>query len=435
MTALPAPSEVLKRLIQFDTTNPPGNEAACIQYIQSLLNDVGIKSQIYEKVAGRPNLVARLQGTGNAAPLLLYGHVDVVTTASQQWTYPPFDAVEADGYIWGRGALDMKGGVAMMVSAFLRAKEHNSSLNGDVILCILSDEEAGGRVGAKFMVDEHPTLFEGVKYALGEFGGFTLYIGGKRFYPIMIAEKQLCAIRATVQGAAGHGSMPIRGAAMAKLARMLTLLDKKRLPVHITPAVRLMMESLANGLSGAPKLMIKQLLNPMLTDTILDLMGEQGRTFDPMLHNTVSPTILEASNKINVIPAQVTLEMDGRLLPSLTPDVILREVQSLVGDDVQLDIINHDPYPSEPDMGLFATLANILRQADSTGIPLPLVLPGVTDGRFFAQLGIQTYGFLPMQLPQDFNFSATIHAANERIPTAALEFGTQAILQVLEQSI
>jgi acetylornithine deacetylase/succinyl-diaminopimelate desuccinylase-like protein len=434
MPISPTPAEILKRLIQFDTTNPPGNEAACVQYIQSLLTACGIESQLYEKVEGRPNLIARIKGSGNTAPLLLYGHVDVVTTANQQWTHPPFAAVESDGYIWGRGALDMKGGVAMMLSAFLRAREQNTPLKGDVILCILSDEEAGGDVGAEFMVKEYPALFEGVQYAIGEFGGFTLTIGGKRFYPIMVAEKQICSIRATLRGAAGHGSMPIRGGTMAQLGQLLTVLDKKRLPVHITPAVKLMLETLTNALSGVPQLMIKQLLNPMLTDTVLNIMRQQGRTFDPLLHNTVSPTILQASNKINVIPAQVTLEMDGRLLPGIEPETMLQEVQSLVGDAVQLEVFDYDPYPSEPNMGMFDTLADILRQADPTGTPLPLVLPGVTDGRFFAQLGIQTYGYLPMQLPEDFNFSATIHAADERIPTATLEFGTQAIFEALQQN-
>lgn len=429
----PSPKELLKTLIQFDTTNPPGNEAACVGYIQSLLAEVGIESQLYEKAPGRPNLIARLKGEGNAAPLLLQGHVDVVTTAGQRWSHPPFDAVEYAGYIFGRGALDMKGGVAMMVSAFLRAKIEQTPLKGDVILCILSDEEAGGEFGAKFLVEEHPELFENVKYALGEFGGFTLYLGGKRFYPIMIAEKQICSLRATFTGSAGHGSMPIRGGAMAQLGKALTALDKKRLPVHIVPASRFMLETLADELSGVPKLLIRQLLNPALTDTVLNVMGERGRTFDPLLHNTVSPTILNASDKINVIPAQVTLDLDGRLLPGSSPEEMVREVKALIGKNVEVEVLQHDPYPAQPDMGMFDTLKNILRKADPEGIPLPLILPAVTDGRFFARLGIQTYGFLPMTLPEDFNFSATIHAADERIPLEALKFGTNAIFEAIQQ--
>jgi acetylornithine deacetylase/succinyl-diaminopimelate desuccinylase-like protein len=429
----PTPAAMLKRLIQFDTTNPPGNEAACIQYIQGLLSEAGIESQLYEKFTGRPNLVARLKGRGTAAPLLLYGHVDVVTTVNQPWSQPPFAANEVDGFLWGRGALDMKSGVAMLVSAFLRAKTENLALPGDVILCIVPDEEAGGDAGAKFMVEEHAALFEKVRYAIGEFGGFTSYIGGKRFYPIMIAEKQICWIRATLRGAAGHGSMPIRGGAMAQLGKLLATLDSKRLPVHITPAVKLMIEAVANNLEGVPRLLLGHLLNPVLTDTVLNILGQQGRTFDPLLHNTASPTILQASDKINVIPAQVTLELDGRLLPGLTPETMLQELRTLVSDAVQLELLSHDPYPAEPNMGMFNLLSDILRQADPTGIPIPLVLPGVTDGRFFAKLGIQTYGYLPMQLPEDFNFAATIHAADERIPIASLDFGTNAIYRVLER--
>lgn len=430
----PKPAEILQKLIQFNTTNPPGNEAECINYIKELLNETGIASQTYEKVTGRPNLVARIKGEGNGAPLLLYGHVDVVTTANQQWTHPPFDAVEADGFIWGRGALDMKGGVAMMVSAFLRAHASETPPPSDVILCILSDEEASGTVGAQYMVNEHHDLFTDVRYAIGEFGGFTLYIGGKRFYPIMIAEKQICWMKATITGEGGHGSMPIKGGATAKLGKMLSTLDKKRLPVHITPAVRLSLEAMADNLTGVPGMLIRQLMNPLLTDSVLNIMGERGRIFNPLLHNTVSPTIVQGGEKINVIPSNITVELDGRLLPGQTPDNMVQELQDLIGKDILFEVLSHDPYPAEPDMGMFDTLCNILKQADPTGIPIPLVLSGVTDGRFFAHLGIQTYGFLPMQLPEDFNFAATIHAADERIPVAAVDFGTQAIFEAIQSN-
>lgn len=427
------PIELLQRLIQFNTTNPPGDEAECIAYIRDLLGSAGIDSQTYEKVVGRPNLVARLKGAGQAPPLLLYGHVDVVTTAKQDWAHPPFEAVIVDDYVWGRGALDMKGGVAMMVAAFLRASAGEEPPPGDVILCIVSDEEAGGEMGAAYMVDEHPDLFADVRYAIGEFGGFSLMIGGKRFYPIMVAEKQVCWMRALVRGPAGHGSMPIRGGAVAKLGKILAALDTKRLPVHVTPAARIMVESIAAELGGVTGLILRQMLNPALTNRVLNLLGERGRIFDPLLHNTVSPTILQASDKINVIPAEVVLELDGRLLPGYTPDDMMRELRGLLGPDVALSLVRHDPYPAEPDMGLFDLLADTLRKADPAGVPVPLVMPGVTDGRFFAKLGIQTYGYLPMTLPEDFNFIATIHAADERIPVAALEFGTQAIYSVLQQ--
>ena len=429
----PPPIEILQTLLRFDTTNPPGHEAACLSYLAGLLNAAGLPTAWYAQTPERPNLVARLPGRGQAPPLLLYGHVDVVTTAGQSWQRPPFAAEIADGFVWGRGALDMKGGVAMLVAAFLRAHAEQAALPGDVVLALLSDEEAGGDLGARFLVEQHPELFQGIRYALGEFGGFTLDVGGQRFYPIMVAEKQLCALTATFRGPAGHGSLPVRGGAMAKLARALGRLNRRRLPVHATSAASLMFTRLAEALPGPTGLLLRQLLNPALTDGVLDLLGERGRVFDPLLHHTVSPTMLAASDKINVIPAQVTLGLDGRLLPGFGPADLLAELRALLGPDVELEVARYDPGPAAPDLGLFDTLADILRAADPAGRPVPLLLSGVTDGRYFSRLGIQTYGFLPMPLPADFNFSQTIHAADERIPAAAVDFGANAIFSALQR--
>lgn len=427
------PAELLQSLIRFDTTNPPGNELACIQYINDLLKEAGIGANIVARTPGRPNLIARLKGAGNAPPLLLYGHVDVVTTEGQKWTHPPFEGKIVDGFVWGRGALDMKGGVAMLLAAFLKAKAENTSLPGDVYFAAVADEEAGDDFGVRYLVDEHPGLFQGIRYALGEFGGFNLSVGGKRFYPIMVAEKQTCWMNATFTGPAGHGSMPCHGGAMAKLGRALLLLDKHPLPVHITPAVRLMVESLARNLGGVSGLVIRQLLNPALTDLILKILGEQGSLFSPLLHNTISPTMLKASDKTNVIPCEVTLGMDGRLVPGGKPEDMIRELHALLGEDVQFEVFKAEPGPAAPDMGLFDTLGDILHGLDPAGIPLPYVMSGVTDARFLSKLGIQTYGFTPLQLPEGFNFAGTIHAADERVPVAALDFGVKAIFSALQQ--
>src|SRR5258708_3802534 len=167
------PAELLQKLIRFNTTNPPGNESACIGYINKLLTEAGIQTTILAADPQRPNLIARLQGQGNAPPLLLQGHVDVVTTEKQDWQHPPFEAKEIDGYIWGRGTLDMKGGVSMMIVAFLQAKAEGVSLPGDVILTVLSDEEVGGEYGAKYLVEKHAEIFKGVRYALPESPALT----------------------------------------------------------------------------------------------------------------------------------------------------------------------------------------------------------------------------------------------------------------------
>ena len=427
------PAEILQKLIRFNTTNPPGEEAECIAYIRGMLTDAGIESTVLERTTKRPNLIARIQGAGKAPPLLLYGHVDVVTTENQKWEHAPFEGQLIDGFIWGRGALDMKGGVAMMLSAFLRANAEGLQPPGDIILAIVSDEEAGGDDGAKFLVEQHADLFKDVRHAIGEFGGFSLNVGKQRFYPIMIAEKQVCWMKATVRGRGGHGSIPVRDGAMTKLGRLLQRLNQSDLPVHITPPARMMFDAMSAQLTGMQKAVLGQLTNPRLANSVVKLMGESGRTFYPLIHNTVSPTILHGSNKVNVIPSEIAVELDGRLLPGFGPEDMLKELRPIVGDDVELEVLRYDPGPSEPDMQLFNTLADILRQADPEGTPVPLLLSGVTDGRFFSRLGIQTYGFLPMPLPEDFNFSGTIHAANERVPATAIAFGADAIYQALQR--
>ena len=427
------PVELLQRLIRFDTTNPPGNEAECIEFVRGLLEDAGCETEVYAKEPGRPNLVTRLRGTDSAAPLLLYGHVDVVTTAGQPWSRAPFGGELADGYVWGRGALDMKGGVAMLVSAFLRAKAEGLRPPGDVVLAILSDEEAGGDLGAKFLVEDHPHLFEGVRHALGEFGGFSMEMGGKRFYPIQVAEKQICWLKATIRGPGGHGAMINRGGTMARLGRFLGDLDSKRLPVHVTPVARELVERIASELARPQRIVLEATLKPRFTDRALRLMGERARTFEPMLRNTVNATIVRGGEKINVVPSEIELELDGRLLPGLAPAGLIGELHEIVGNDVEIELVRHDPSPSEPDLTLFETLADVLQELDPDAIAVPLLQIGVTDGRFLSRLGIQTYGFLPMRLPPDFAFTGLVHAADERIPADAVEFGAEAIYRALQR--
>jgi acetylornithine deacetylase/succinyl-diaminopimelate desuccinylase-like protein len=424
-------TELLQELIRFDTTNPPGNEGPCIEFLRAHLEDAGCETQLYEKEPGRPNLVSRITG-GDAPPLLLQGHVDVVTTTGQSWTHPPFAGRLEDGYLWGRGALDMKAGVAMLVNAFVRAKREGTQLPGDLVLVVLSDEEAGGDFGARFLVEEHPELFEGMRYALGEFGGFTLQVGGKRFYPIQVAEKQICWLKATIRGPGGHGAMINRGGTVARLGRFLTDLDRKRMPVHVTPVVRETVERMAAELPRHQAALMRSLLKPRLTDQALRLLGSRAGQFEPMLRNTVNATIVRCGAKINVVPSEIELELDGRVLPGFTPEQLIAELHDLAGSDIELEVVRHDPGAAEPDLGLFDTLAGVIRELDPEGIPVPLLQIGVTDGRFFAQAGVQTYGFLPMQLPPDFAFTKLIHAADERIPVDAVEFGAEAVWRAVQ---
>ncbi len=424
--------ELAQSLIRFDTTNPPGNEAECIEFVRGLLEAEGCETQTFERVPGRPNLVARLEG-GDAPPLLLQGHVDVVTTSGQRWTHPPFEGRLVDGYVWGRGALDMKGGVAMLVNAFLRAKREDVALPGDLVLVVLADEEDGGDEGARFLAEEHPELFAGIRYGLGEFGGTSVLIGGKRFYPIQVVEKQICWLKATIRGPGGHGAFVHRGETVARLGKLLRDLDRKRTPVHVTPVVREFVERIAAELPRKEATVMRSLLKPRLTDTALRLIGERAATTEPMLRNTVNATIVRGGEKINVVPSEIVVELDGRLLPGFEPADLIAEVQAIVGRDVELELVRHDPGPPEPDLGLFEMLAGVLRELDPDGIPVPFLQIGVTDARFFGRVGIESYGFLPMRMPDDFVGLQYIHAADERVPAAALEFGAEAVWRAVQR--
>ena len=425
--------ELLRDLLRFDTTNPPGNEGECIAYVQRLVEEAGTETRIVARDDARPNLIARVRGAGEAPPLLLYGHVDVVTTSGQEWTHPPFAGELVDGWVWGRGALDMKGGVAMMIDAFLRAARGEIRPRGDLVLAVLSDEENGGDFGARFLAREHADLFEGVKHSLGEFGGASQNVGGRRFYPIQVAEKQMCWMRGVVRGPGGHGAMGVRGSAMGKLGRILARLDSGRLPVHVTPVARAWIEGMAEALPTPQSLVLRSLLDPRLAELTLRAPLPELRPLDRALRNTVSATIVHGGEKINVIPSSVELELDGRLLPGFGPDDLIREIHTLVGMDLELEVIRHDAYPAHSDLTQMPMLSDILRELDPDGVPVPLLQIGVTDGRFLADIGIQTYGFLPLRLPDGFVFSGLIHAANERVPADAIRFGAQAVGMAIER--
>jgi acetylornithine deacetylase/succinyl-diaminopimelate desuccinylase-like protein len=338
-----------------------------------------------------------------------------------------------DGWIWGRGALDMKNGVAMMVSAFLRARREATRLPGDLILVVLADEEAGGVDGAAWLTDNHPELFQGVRHTIGEGGGYSHLVGGVRFYPIMVSEKRGCQLLVTLRGPGGHGSLPMRGGAMAKLAEVLDKLNRSRLPVHLTKAVQLQLEGMRDALPEPLAGQFARLLDPEQADAVLDQMGVEGRSLDATLHNTVNATLVEGGLKINVIPSEVRLSLDGRLRPGFGPEDMIREVRGVIGDEPEIEVVKLGGAQPEPDLSRFGVLAEIIRELDPEGVPVPYLVSGGTDGRHFATLGISTYGFTPVTLPPGFDAWATIHDADERIPEAALDFGTEAIFRAVQR--
>lgn len=424
------PAELLQQLLRFDTSNPPGNEAACVAYIERLLAMAGLETRIVARARNRPNLIARLPGAGNVRPLLLHGHVDVMPARNQRWRHPPFAGEIADGCVWGRGALDMKGGLTMLLAAVLQARTERLTPPGDVVLAILTDEEAESDFGARYVVERHADLFAGIRYAISEFGGFNLEFAGRRFYPIQVAEKQRCWLRATARAEEDDGSSGSLDAE-SRLAAFLATVEARRLPVHVTPVVREMIEAIAAGMPFPLGGVLRLLLRPWLSDRLLDVLGRRGARFDPMLHNAVD----NRENRVNTGPDAAVAELVGRLVPGCTPNDMLVELRSLAQDRVGLELLRQDfPMPVQPDMGLYPVLTDILRHADPEATPIPLLLArGQTNARFFARLGIQTYGWTPMRLPPELNFMQLIHSADERIPLGVLPFGTAAVLQALRR--
>lgn len=426
------PVSALQDLIRLDTTNPPGNEALAINYLVDVLERHGLAHRIVAKDPSRPNLIASIRGAGNAPGLLMQGHVDVVPTAGQPWSKDPFSGDIHDGFIWGRGSLDMKSGIVMMVDALLRLAASDHEPAGDIVFAALADEEAGSEFGAKFLVNEHPDLFDGIRYSVGEFGGFPLTLGGVRFYPIQIAERSSVVFRLTIRGDGGHGSLAARGGTTARLAEVLRRLDRRHCPIHVVPPTKMMLEAMMDHLDGAQRRIIGTLLHPRTAAPTLAALRSKLGVLEPVLRNTVAPTIISSGDKVNVLPATAEVILDGRLLPGLTAKSFAAEVRDLVGEGVEVEFEAEQPTTNdEPDMGLFNTLAGIVKERDPEGVPIPFLLPAVTDGRWFARLGIQHYGFQPMKLPDDFVFQSTVHAADERIPVAAVNHGADAMYDLL----
>lgn len=419
-----------QQLIKFDTTNGVVPEKACIEYIKKLLDDINIETRLVYRDELRPNLIARYPSKSpdtDIPPFVMYGHVDVVSTEDQQWDRQPFSGEIVDGYLWGRGAIDMKGQHGMFLETMLRLATEEVNLPFDVYYIAVSDEEGSSDYGMKFLIENHPEIFKDMRFAIGEIGGFSINISGKKLYPIQIAEKQVAEIKITARGKGGHASMKHSDTAMERMAAAITKLSTKRLPVRITPPVRFMMESMSEIIGGATGKVIKLLLNPKFTDKVLGLLGSAGELFDPLLHNSLNVTVVNGGHAVNVIPSAVWCKCDLRLVPQCTIEDAVKDIQSLIGNEFEIEVINYDKGMDDVDLTIYDSLAQSLKKADPTGHPVPFVLAAVTDARFLGRIGVQSYGFTPMDLPEDYAFTELSHNANERVPVSAIEFGAKII--------
>ncbi len=416
----------LQNLIRLNTVNPPGNEQIAVDYLAALLKKEGIDYQIVTAAPGRSNLVARISSGTSEGPLLLSSHLDVVPVEEKKWKYPPFEARIEEGYVWGRGAIDMKQMAVYSLMTFLLIKRLGLKLKRDLIWAAVADEEVGCDLGSKFLVEQHPDLIR-AEYALNEVGGFTVHSGQKRFYPIQVAEKGFVWLKITAHGEAGHASMPHGESAIVKLAQMIDKLHKKFLPRHLHPVAEGFILALASGHGFPVSPILKGIVNPY-GDLILKILPdrEAAKFFIATLHNTACPTIVSGGHKINVIPSEATVLVDGRILPGQIPETFVREVQNLIGDGYTVEVIKQAPPQETPvDTPLFQLLKEVLEERDPGSVAIPYLITGFTDASFYQRLGIKTYGFSPIKLPPDLVFSKLYHNHNERIPVEGFQWGLE----------
>jgi acetylornithine deacetylase/succinyl-diaminopimelate desuccinylase-like protein len=423
--------DLLQGLLRIDTTNPPGRERAAAEYLAESLRKDGIEPKLLEAAPERTSLVARLRGNGTKPPLLLTAHLDVVAAEPSRWKHPPFAAVVDDGWLYGRGAVDMKNMAAMSALVLKRLRREGVPLARDLIFAAVADEEAGCALGSQFLVDHHPDEVR-AEYALGEIGGFTLDLNGKRLYPIQIAQKGVAWVRARVEGTPGHGSIPREDNPIVRLSAALAKLTPDALPLHPTPAVRRAIKAMAASQPLLARVVLPLILSPALARRVLAVLPDKGvaRALNAILRNTATPTVLSAGTKTNVIPSFAEAEIDGRTLPGQRVEDFLAELSAVLGPDVKLDVIRRiEPLEFDPRTPFYAHLEEHLKQMDEDAVPVPYVIPGFTDAAPFSKLGTTYYGFSPIVLPPvpKVSFAELYHGDNERIPIDGFHRGLEAL--------
>jgi acetylornithine deacetylase/succinyl-diaminopimelate desuccinylase-like protein len=395
----------------------------------------GLEPEVLESAPGRGNVVVRLPGSGTGgAPILLSGHLDVVPAARETWSHDPFAAEVHDGWLWGRGAIDMQNMVAMSAVVVLLLARSGAKLKRDLVFAGVADEEAGCEHGSLWLARHHPDKVR-AEYAISEIGGFTLHSGGKKFYPVQVAEKGICWLTITARGTPGHGSLPNHDNPIPKLARAAARLAEKRLPVHVTPVVEGQIRTLAEHQKAPNSFVLRGLLNPWLCDHLLDHVFPEpalAATFDAALHNTANPTMLRAGEKVNQVPSEASLQVDGRLLPGQSAEDFVREVRAIVGDEVHIHVDREMPATSTSwDDPMQHHIREVLRRHDPEGIMVRTMIPGFTDAKAWSTLGAKCWGFSPVRLPPGVSFSAMFHGNDERIPVEGFRWGLRVLADLV----
>ena len=427
----------LRNLLRLDTRNPPGNETLAAEYLRGVLARDGIACEIVGPAPHRGSIVARLKGAGSAPPLLLMSHTDVVAVEPEKWTHDPFAAEIEDGFIYGRGALDMKHMVAMEVMTMLLLKRSGVQLKRDVIFMAAADEEVGGHDGAGWVAHNRPELIQ-AEYALNEGGGIAFEISGSRYYTVQTAEKGATRFQLRTRGNPGHGSMPHGENAIIKLAKILSRLDNRQPPVHFCASFR----GFITGIASAQPPDVAQLIMAILeseetADAAIDRlpMDELLKLeLRAMTRNTISPTMLRAGSQINVIPSEAEAALDARILPGWTIDMFHEEIQAIFGEDVDAEFIDPDlALEADPASPLFDVIADVVKHHDPEATAIPTLSVGATDAQRVSGLGIKVYGFAPEMYIEGLQDWDRVHGHDERINIRSLQWGTRVLYDVVER--
>jgi acetylornithine deacetylase/succinyl-diaminopimelate desuccinylase-like protein len=418
---------LLGDLIRINTSNPTHPERPAAEWVAERLAEVDIHAQILESEPGRASVVARVRGTDpDRPPLLIHGHLDVVPADAAEWTVHPFSGEVRDGYVWGRGAIDMKNMNAMTLAVLRNWARRDRQPPRDIVLAFVADEESGGARGAHWLVDNHPELFADCSEAISEVGGYSFSIGNDlRLYPIETAEKGINWLRLRATGTPSHGSMLHDDNAVTRLAAAVSRIGAHEFPVIVTDTVRRFLEELA-GLTGLP-------IDPDNPEPSLRMLGSAARVIGSTIRNTANPTMLSAGYKANVIPSTAEATIDARFLPGHEEE-LLETLDELIGEGIDRETLVRDiAVETSFDGAVVDAMAEALRSEDPGARPVPYLMSGGTDAKSFSTLGIRCFGFAPLRLPPDLDFVTMWHGVDERVPIDGLRFGVRVLDRFLSR--
>ena len=403
-----------------------GDEKAMAEYVASKLAEVGIKSELIETAPNRVNVVAKIEGSDQSRPgLVLHGHIDVVPANADDWSVDPFSGEIKDGFIWGRGAVDMKDMDAMILATVRMWQRVGYKPPRNILLAFFADEEAGSDYGSRWLVKHRPELFDGYSEAVSEVGGFSLTItGGHRLYLVEAAQKGINWMKLSAKGPAGHGSFVNPDNAVTKVADAVSRIGNYEWPQLETKTSGLLFRKIAQ-LTGDK-------YDPKNVKPLLKHLGGAVKMLGATISNTANPTMLEAGYKVNVIPQSASAVVDGRFLPGYE-DQLQQTIKRLAGDDIEVEMITRDIALEVEFAGpLVDAMCKAITGEDKEGIPVPYLMSGGTDNKALSDLGIIGYGFSPLRLPENLDFFSLFHGVDERVPIDGLKFGVRVLYEFLD---